>query len=253
MAVPFEVAVAIAGFILVATFIAMIAIYSSRKQAAKEEELRQAASARGWTFETRTQRGFRIQRWTGSTDGVSWEAESLAQSQGKHRRYIARWHGAYSPGINGPIVAMGLPKGKEDFSNTVAEGQSWVARLARQAAGFAFDKAIDMYFGDGPGKEVDAGAMHRLDTKIPGYVVMAADKDEGARILQQGLARALLAATGDKTSVLSDENRPWIFLRPHAISIARMERFRDANDIDRFVQAGIALTRVFTFGRRSLS
>ena len=65
-------------------------------------------------------------------------------------------------------------------------GDGFFAKLAQKAVGFAFDKAIDMYFGDGPGKQVDAGTMHRIDTKTPGFVVMAADKDEGRRILSAG-------------------------------------------------------------------
>ena len=98
---------------------------------------------------------------------------------------------------------MGMPKGKEQSGTTVAAGESWVAKLAQKAVGFAFDKAIDVYFGDGPGKEVDAGAMHRLETKTPGFVVMAADKDEGARILSQGFEKALADAANDQASVLS--------------------------------------------------
>jgi hypothetical protein len=42
-------------------------------------------------------------------------------------------------------------------------------------------------------------------------------------------------------------------LRPHAVSLARMERYRDVNELEGFVRAGIGLTRAFTFGRRSLS
>jgi hypothetical protein len=145
---------------------------------------------------------------------------------------------------------MGVPKGKEIVSTQLAEGQSWVAKLAQKAAGFAFDKAIDVYFGDAIGKEVDAGAMHRIDgQKIPGFIVMAADKDEGARILSQGLEKAIVDASNDKASVLSNEVRPWILLRPNAISLARMERYRDINELEGFVRAGIALKHAFKFGR----
>ena len=171
---PFQVAIIIAIFILVTTLVVMMVLVTSRRQAAKEEELKRAASARGWQFATLREKGYRIHRWTGSTDGVSWVAESLAHTSGsskqQRRRHIARWHGAWSPGIQGAIVAMGMPKGKEEMGTTVAAGESWVARLAQKAVGFAFDKAIDVYFGDGPGKEVDAGAMHRVEARIPGFV-----------------------------------------------------------------------------------
>jgi hypothetical protein len=129
--------------------------------------------------------------------------------------------------------AMGVPKGKEQLGKTIAEGEGFFAKLAQKAAGLAFDKAIDVYFGDGPGQEVDAGAMRRVATDTPGFIVMAADKDEGTRILSQGLEKALIDAANDTSSVLAHEDRPWILLRPKAVALA--------------------LTRVFTFGRRSLS
>ncbi len=218
----FEAALILAFFILITTVVVMGAVIASKKQAAKEEELKRASSARGWHFEIVREKGYRIYRWTGTTDGVSWVAESLSQSSGGHnrqerRRHIARWHGNWSPGINGAIVAMGLPRGKEDLGTTIAAGDGFFAKLAQKAVGFALDKAIDVYFGDGPGKEVDAAAMHRIETKIPGFVVMAADKDEGARVLAQGLEKALADAASDKASVLANEQRPWILLRPKAI------------------------------------
>ena len=61
--------------------------------------------------------------------------------------------------------------------------------------------------------------------KIPGFIVMAEDKDEGARILAQGFEQAIVDASNDKASVLSNDDRPWILLRPNGISLARMERY----------------------------
>ena len=66
---------------------------------------------------------------------------------------------------------------------------------------------------------------------------------------QQFQPLTLLDAAQDKGSVLSNEDRPWVLLRPKAISLARMERFRDINELDSFVRAGVALTRTFKFGR----
>ena len=251
----FQAAIILAIFILVTTLVVMMVLITSRQRAAKEEEMMREASTRGWKFESTRERGYRVHRWTGTTEGVSWVAESLVHAAGgnnrRRRRHIARWHGNWSPGINSAIVAMGLPKGKEQIETSVAAGDSWAAKLAHKAVGFAFDKAIDMYFGDGPGKEVDAGAMHRIETKTPGFVVMAADKDEGARVLTQGLEKALVDAANDQASVLSNEQRPWVLLRPKAVSLARMERIREIGELDGFVRAGVALTRAFKFGRQS--
>ena len=235
--------------ILATTFFVMIFILASRRQKAKEEEMKRLASARGWTFETVRERGFRVQRWTGTTEGIAWKAESLMQVSGggKHsrRQHISRWHGAYSPGINSPIVCMGVKPGAEKPSFSVAQGESWVARLAQKAAGFAFDKAIDAYFGADLGKEVDAAALRRVEgTDTPGYIVMAANKDEGARVLSQGLQRALPGMPHDNT---------WVLLRPHGISLARMVGFRDVTEVEAFIRAGLSLKHAFTFGRPSPS
>lgn len=249
-----EAALIVATALLILSFVGILVFAASRKQKAQDEELQRAASARGWKFEATTEKGYRVQRWTGVTDGVPWTAESLRHGAGgntrQKRTHIGRWHAAYSPGIAHPMVAMGLPKGKEELGKSVADGDGFFARLVQRAAGFAFDKAIDVYFGHDPGKEVDATTMQRVDTKIPGFVVMANDKAEGARVMQQGLESALLTATNDTSSLLSDEDRPWILLRPNAVSLARMERIRDVNELEGFVRAGVALTRVFTFGRR---
>ena len=78
----FEAALILAFFILIVTMVGMGALIGSRKQAAREEELKSAASARGWQFESKLEKGYRVHRWTGSTDGVSWVAESLRQAAG---------------------------------------------------------------------------------------------------------------------------------------------------------------------------
>jgi len=249
---PVQLAIPVAAFIVIASLIGIAIFAASRRRAAQEDELKRVASARGWTFDSTLEKGYRVHRWSGTTDGISWSAESLKQTRGKNherKRQIARWHGHWNPGINGAIVAMGMPKGKQELGHTMAEGEGFFATLAKKAAGFAFDKAIDVYFGDAAGKDVDAGAMHRIATKTPGFVVLAADKSEGARVLQQGLEQALVEAGSDKGSILSNDDRPWILLRPKAISIARMERFRDITEIESFIRAGVALTRTSKFGR----
>ena len=249
---PLEAALAIAGAILVGTLIGIIAFTAAKRRAAQEEEMKRAASARGWHFESKTEKGFRIHRWMGTTDGIAWKAESLRQVSGgknERRRQIARWQGDWSPGINGAIVCVGLPKGKDALPYSIAEGDGFFAKLAQKAAGFALDKALDNYFGDEAGKQVDAGALHRLDGATPGFVVMSLEKTEGARIMRGGLEQALVDAAGDQTSVLSDDKRPWVLLRPSTISLGRMERFGDVNEVEGFMRAGIALTKTSKFHR----
>ena len=250
----FEASLFVGFFLIVGSIIAISAVAQGRKRAEQVDELKRLASARGWKFESLLQRGWRIERWNGTTDGIAWTAESALHvsggSHGKRHSYVGRWHGSFSPGINAPIAAMGVPKGKEVMTTQIAAGDSWIAKMAQKAVGFAFDKAIDVYFGDDLGKQVDAGAMHRIDgQRIPGFIVMAADKDEGTRILTQGLETALVDASNDRASIMATDDRPWILLRPNGISLARMNKFRDTAELEGFVRAGVALTRNFKFGR----
>jgi len=247
-----EAAIIAAVLILSLSFFGLIAFIFSRRQAAKDEALQQAAAARGWRLEVTSEKGYRIERWTGTTGGISWVAESAVKGAGskQHRkRDVGRWHGAYSPGISGAVIILGLPRGREALGTAVPDGEGFFARMAQKAAGFALDKAVDGLFGDVAGKEVDAAAMHRIESELPGYVVMATDKSEGARVMQQGLEKLLQQSTSSSQSALSAQDRPSILLRPAAISIARTERFRDINELEGFVKAGVALPRAFKFGR----
>jgi hypothetical protein len=253
--VSFELALILAIFIIIVAIFAVGAMYGSRRQREKEEELQRAASARGWKFESVSEKGYRVHRWTGTTEGIPWTAESLRLAAGgnkRHRRrHIARWHGSWRPGINAAIAIMGVPKGKEAVATTAGDGEGFFVKLAQKAAGFAFDKAIDVYFGHGPGEQVDAATMRRVDGQnLPGFIVMAIDQDEGTRILAQGLERALVDASNDKSSVFSEEDRPWLLLQPDAIRLARMEMFRDIKELEGFIRAGVGLTHAFKFGHR---
>ena len=249
----FEASLFVAVFVIFTSAILLLARFAKGRIQAKEDDMKQAASARGWTFEKLHDRGYRIYRFTGTTDGVPWVAESAQLVAGgnsrRQRRHVGRWHGRWSPGVSTPIVAMGVPKGKEVPSLTIGEGAGFFARMAQKAVGFAFDKAIDVYFGHEIGKEVDAGTLRRVDTDVPGFIVMAGNVDEAKRILAEGLQRALAAATNETTNVLSETDRPYVLLRPQGISLARMEMFRDIAELDRFIQAGVGLTRGFRFGR----
>jgi hypothetical protein len=249
-----DAAIILAIFIIATALIFIGSRISTSRMQAKEDELRRAAAARGWTFGKTQDRGYRIYTFTGTTDGVAWEAESATLMAGgnkrQRRRHIARWHGRWSPGVTAPLVAMGVPKGKEVMPFQLAQGDGWFARMAQKAAGFAFDKAIDLYFGQPIGAEVDAAALKPVsEPSVPGFIFMAGNVDEAKRILAEGLHRALLDASGDAGNVLSENDRPWVMLRPRGISLARMEQLREVTELDQFVRAGVALTRAFRFGR----
>jgi hypothetical protein len=252
--VSFEASLFVGLFVIVASLVIVVTRLNRGKQQAREDELKRTASARGWTFSTATERGYRIYKFSGTTDGVAWEAESAKHVAGgnrhERRRHVSRWHGKWAPGISAPMVAMGVPKGKEVMSFQAAQGDGLFARLAQKAAGFALDKAIDVYFGPEIGAEVDATTLkHVNEPSVPGFIFVAANVDEAKRLLAEGLQRTLQDATNSNTSVLADEDRPYVLLRPHGISLARMAEFRDAQEVEQFVRAGVGLTRAFRFGR----
>jgi hypothetical protein len=260
----FDAAIVIATVILSITLLITIVVVSRRRLAARLEEMRQQASMRGWTFQRGREGAFRVQRWTGTTDGVGWIAESVESNQGgthgraaARGRRVTRWRTAPSwtpprgAALAAPIVVMGVAEGKEKQTLPAApRGDGWAAKLAQKAVGFAFNKSIEAYFGKEAGGEVDAGALRRVkDDSIPGYVVMAGDPDAATRLLFQGLSAALTSAAANSSSILSEKERPWILLSNHGLTLARLERASSAERVERFVRAGVALTRGLTAGR----
>ncbi|HJU43776.1 MAG TPA: hypothetical protein VJ691_13205 [Vicinamibacterales bacterium] len=248
-----DAAIVVAFFVIFAAVIFVATRASKARSQAEEDELKRGASSRGWTFSSTQERGYRLYKFAGTTDGVAWEAESaklVAGGKNRERRHIARWHGKWAPGLSAPMVAMGVPKGKEVLSFQVAQGDGFFARMAQKAVGFAFDKALDVYFGPEIGAEVDATTLkHVNEPSVPGFIFTAGNVDEAKRLLAEGLQKALLDATNSNTSVLADEKRPTLLLRPQGISLARMEEFRDVQEVEQFVRAGVGLTRAFRFGR----
>ena len=249
-----DAATFIALFIIVTAIFIVLSRLSKGRIQAKEDELQKSVALRGWRFGKKNERGYRIYTFSGTTDGVAWEAESAKLVAGgnkrQRRRHIARWHGRWSPGVSAPLVAMGVPKGKEVMTYKIAQGDGLFARMAQKAAGYALDMGIDIYFGKEIGDEIDAQTLKHVESpSVPGYIFMAGNPDEARRVLAEGLQRSLLDATSDKTNVLSEEDRPYLLLRPHGISLARMQQIRDVAELEQFIKAGVGLTRAFRFGR----
>ena len=87
-----------------------------------------------------------LYRFRGTTTASPGRQSPPCSSRGgnKHRRrrHIARWHGEWSPGVSAPIVAMGVPKGKEQMAQGPSPPATVSSRGSRsKAVGFAFDKA----------------------------------------------------------------------------------------------------------------
>lgn len=255
---PTETIVFLAFIVLFAAAIIIVTVIQGREVAAHEEELSRGASARGWKFEKLKQGVYRVLRFNGDTDGVEWTAESLRRVSGggssrRNRIKLGRWHGRWSPGVNAPIVFLGLPRGTEppEFPKTPAEGDGFLAKMAQKAVGFAFDKALDELFGKEAGTDVDAGKLRPVDIDLPGFIMMAEDEAEARRVLADGLERALRDGSTQLGSVLAQDHRPSVLIRSKGISLARTEQILTINELEQFIKAGVGLTRGFKFGRRA--
>lgn len=247
-----QTAVIIAAVVVVVT---AVAVFATRWVKGRLEEWRQQEAARGWTFEQTMEGGFGVRRWTGTTDGVAWIAEGLnrlrmshggvpGDGSGGREIVIGRWRTSARPGPRSPILCVGVPIDADTTSASMPQGDGWFARIARKAAGAAFDQVLDVYFGVEVGKDIDAAALRPVSgAAIRGFIVMAADPDDASRLLSQGLAGTLAEAVHGPRSILSDEKRPWVLLSEHGVALARMEAVRSIEELDRFVFAGLALTR----------
>ncbi|MEO8680038.1 MAG: hypothetical protein ABI665_13380 [Vicinamibacterales bacterium] len=243
----YETAIVVSSIVLVATVVILIVMAASRRLAAQNEELKQQASMRGWTFEYERKGSYRIRRWRGTTDGVAWTAESLERRGKENRRPVrlSRWRTTASRGPAAPIVCMGHALDKAPPTFKMAMGDSVFAHLAQKVAGFAFDKAIDSYFGEEIGRDVDATALRPVpNVTIPGFILMAADPDAAARVLFQGLTNTLTTATTDPQSVFGAGDRPWVLLWKDGVSLGRTGRFAATSDIEKFARAGVTIARL---------
>ncbi|MGE0462259.1 MAG: hypothetical protein AB7Q16_12890 [Vicinamibacterales bacterium] len=244
----FELAVVISFFLLALVGAAAVVRLERAARERREEAMRSEASARGWQFEAADDGIFRLWRWRGVTDAIAWTAE---YRRGRHRKGTTHarthrfvWWADTLRGPASPVLFIGVPRGGEPPAFAVAPGGGGlVARMARKAAGFAFDQAVDVYFGTEAGSQVDAGAMKRIESGTPsGFIVMAADPAEGVRLLLSGWSDALSTQVRDAQSALSDPKRPWVLLLPRRVSLARMSEVTAA-DVGRFARAGAALVK----------
>jgi hypothetical protein len=243
---PFETGLVIAGVVLLVTFIAIVSVVAGRHAAAKNEERKQQASMRGWSFESTREKRYRVHRWKGVTDGVEWTAESRERPGGHEHRAIrrSRWVATAVRGPEQPILCMGVTAGKEVPKTRLAQGDGMIANLAKKAATFAFDKAVDAYFGDEIGAGIDAAQLKPVPgTTVPGYTIMAADVDAASRILFQGLTRALTASPAPALKH-GDGKPPWVLLWKDGIALGKAELIDSIEELEGMTRLGSAVARL---------
>ena len=231
--------VVVLGFVLIRSKKAEIEV--------NEAELQHQASRRGWTFTKTRDGGYDVYTFTGTTDGVTWETQTTALVPGGNTeggRHVACWHGKWSPGVTAPLFAMGVPYGKEASRYQWGQAGGFVTELALKAAAFAYGATINDAFGPEAGAEVDAATLQPVkEPRVPGFIVMASNVDEAKRLLTNGLQQALITMMSSAGNMFSKHDPPRVLLRPNVISLARKVPFRDADELDHFIQTGVGLTK----------
>jgi hypothetical protein len=234
-----------------AVVVAGVAIsrWARRKSQQQRDLMRAGSTARGWSCEWQIDGAHDLTRWEGKTDGVPWTAEYRRlrhKRKGQTRAHNLRWWADGFGVPNAPVLLMGVPKGKEIPAVTLAQGDGLLASLAQKAAGFAFDKSLDLFFGAEVGQQIDARTLRAVESVVlPGLMVMAADNTAGAFWLNQtGHRSAIETLLRDPSSALSDDvDRPWVLLMGAQVRLARMAPVTKVEDLERLVRAGVALVR----------
>ena len=243
---PFEVALTIAGVVLVVTFVVIASMMAGRRAAAQDDERKHQASMRGWAYESAREKGYRVHRWKGVTDGVEWTAESRYKPGGHGHAPVkrTRWLASSVRGPEKPVLCVGAKAGTITSTLSLGDGDGMIANLARKAATFAFDKAVDAYFGEEVGGGIDAKQLKPVPgAAVAGYTIMAADTDEASRILFQGLTNALSASP--TAAVKTDEGKgPWVLLWKGGVAVGRAELVEAAADIEGMARLGSSVARL---------
>ena len=146
---------------------------------------------------------------------------------------------------------MGVPKGKEDHRRpTIAAGDGFFAKLAQKAAGFAFDKAIDVYFGEGPArKSTPARCSASTAKNSPASSSWRTTRTRArASCRRDSRRRSSTPRTTRRRSCPTRIARGSCCGRTASRSRG-WNAFRDINELEGFVRAGVALTRDIKFAR----
>jgi hypothetical protein len=237
--------------VVVAVVVVVRRIIAGRRQAV-EEARRAEASARGWTFDVAREGPSLVHHWRGVTDGIEWVAQSIGTApRGAVRPRMlncSRWRTVNVRGPAALVLCLGVQRGKERPDITLGRGEGRIASLLQAGVRRGLGEGLVRYLGEETAKAVDAEALTIVDgVNIPGFTVMAVDPPAAARVLLQGLESRLNAAIRDTTSLLSDEDRPWILLWPGGVAIGQRSAVQSSTDVERFISGGTALVKAARF------
>ncbi|MBA4264293.1 MAG: hypothetical protein C0453_04365 [Comamonadaceae bacterium] len=231
-------------FVLTVGAMVLLARRRDHQHRLREESMRTAALARGWSFDSKSDGLQSTKRWQGTTDGTRWTLEYRHSRKTKRARHaqthrVVWWADTFG-GPSSPVLFVGVSAGQENPFHTLSTSEGVLASVARKAAGFALDKALDVHFGEEAGRQVDARLLKPVEaTGLPGFMVMAADVAQAVWMLGDGWSKSL----GSLVSVASGQgaDRPWVLVLPRRVYLARSAPIRAEEDVQAMVRDGLAL------------
>jgi hypothetical protein len=214
-----------------------------RTAAVRLEPAAQADAGRlGWTYETEQTAIFEIQRWRGTTNGLSWVAETLRS--GRSRRHpnqattrVLRWYATGPLQVPGALVLLRDREDRDAPDLELPQGDGVVATLARKMAASAFDASFDIAFGEAVGRQVDEQTLRPF--------VDAAQSLSGGKVLVDDAVRPsalLVLQRVDAALAQSDATRTAsVMLAPNGVAISAKAYVSSADELQPYVRAGVAL------------
>ena len=208
--------------------------------------MRAAAGAQGWRFEVAGSAPREVLRWEGQSEGVRWTMEYRRgwrrQNQRQRVSHQTVWWADTFHGPASPVLFIGVPVGKETPSVQLAQGEGMLASMARKAAGFMLDQAVDANFGEELGREVDARQLKLVEgLTVPGFMVAAIDAQQARWWLGNGGAGGLAALA--QAAPARGVGHPWVMVMPRRVYLSRRSAVRNPADVGQWVGEGLALVR----------
>ncbi len=210
----------------------------------REDSMRAAALAQGWSFDSQDSGPMAVTRWQGTTEGTRWTLEYRRSRSTRRTRHAhthrAVWWADTFRGPTSPVLFIGVEAGQENPFMKLEGSVGMLATMAQKAAGFALDKALDAHFGEEAGRQVDARLLKPLEAAgLQGFLVMAVDVPQAVWMLGDGWQKPL--QTLAQTSGGNAADRPWVLVLPRRVYMARAAPVRTEQDAQAMVNEGLAL------------
>lgn len=212
---------------------------AGRVQQTSQRRLDEQAAERGWQVDHKREIGKVEQRWSGTTEAVSWTAHYTGvednSADHSYRRHMFRWT---APLANGPAVPLVLIHDRSSLHGVDTKTQE-LPGLLRGVASAMIDRVAEAYFGPA-GADVDLSRWAAVDGHgLPGMRVLTASPDPSALLVCQRLSTALAQAA---PLLQAAGEVPAILIRRDGVHLAAKTQAGDT-EIDLFVTLGVGIAR----------